>query len=749
MIRQHKNTVSSHYGCVWTLAILLVAALPIFAAAQTAKLYHAEYPGNRTFNSNLNASNLQTLSTLGIGKIDVEVDTSQGYVYWTGFTSQGIYRSRLDGSAPTTLYNLNFSPFGLDIDREKSRLFIGGWSNRQLQCGTINGSGTLSNLFTAPNLITDVEYNSADNRLYFGVFGSGIWRVQLGNGCTTVGTASRIIADGGRPYGLTLDAANNRLWWTNATENRISRANLDGSGANLNFCQTGNFLAGIAHLNGTLYYSDYGNDNTYRTPDNSCNPTPLGNSGPNRPWGIEAVDFNPSVDLEKSTNGVDADTAPGPQLLTGDTVTWEYRILNTGNSVLRNPSLIDSDLGAIAGPIAGDTDNDGELDAGELWLYRQTGTATPGQYNNTGTLTASTSLNTTDSYQANGSDDSHYIGVNVPQLQSFNSSTTDGTYGPASTITVLANYDQSLAAGSSLELILNNGVSVTLASVSGSSLSGSYTVGATASGQDISDLSVASISSENAESAATGGTQTGSTVPNPPNNLGDSSNIAIDVTAPTLAEVTPVPTPGSNTNPQYTYSSSEVGTNLYGGDCDGVDNTANAGNNTDTLDSDGAGAPFAEGVYSNCRVTVTDLYGNVSAPLAISPFTIDLTAPALISFTSTTADGTYGPGSVINLTATYDSALGSGSNISVTLNNGVSISLSTVTGSEVRGTYTVGATGSGQDTADLSVALNLDLNPFPTVTATRRVHQHSRQALTTLVIPATSSSIQQRQLWQK
>ena len=695
--RQLRKLVQS------AIALLCVCLLPFAASAQTAKLFHGEYPGNRTFMTDLDGSNRRTLTSgTSSGILDIEVDKAGGHLYWTGFTSNGLYRSRLDGSGAALLYNFIGNPFGLALDRANQRLFAGGWTSGLLQCGSMNGGGILTTLVNAGTQITDVEYNPSTGFLYYGVVGSGIWRVQMGTGCAIVGSATRIVADSGRPYGIALDNASNKIWWTNFSLSRISRANLDGSSANLNFCSGLEQPTGISFLNNTLYYSDYGADRSFSTPASSCSPTQINTSALNRPWGIAAVQFNPAVKTEKSTNGVDADTAPGPQIFTGSPVTWRYSIRNTGDTVLATSTLQDNKLGQISNRISGDLDGDGELDAEETWVYEATGTATTGQYSNIGTFSGQTPLEN-QTLSASNADPSHYTGVSRPQLLSFTSTTANGTYGPGSVITIRANYNQTLLSDSSIAIRLTNGVNLTLNTVSGNSLSRIYTVGATGSGQDSPDLSVQSISSENVQGSA-GGTQSGSTVPSAPNNLGDSSNIVIDVTAPTLAEITPVPTPGSNTNPQYTYSSSEVGTNVYGGGCGGVDTTANAGSNTDTLDSNSAGAPFAEGTYSNCTVTVTDSYGNVSAPLAITPFTIDLSPPKLISFSSATADGTYGPGSTINLTARYDSPLGSGSSISITLNNGVNVTLTNVSGSEIRGSYTVGATGSGQDSADLSVA---------------------------------------------
>lgn len=56
---------------------------------------------------------------------------------------------------------------------------------------------------------------------------------------------------------------------------------------------------------------------------------------------------SPSVDIEKHTNGEDADTPTGPYIPVGDSVTWEYAVTNTGNVTLTALSVEDSVLGPI------------------------------------------------------------------------------------------------------------------------------------------------------------------------------------------------------------------------------------------------------------------------------------------------------------------------------------------------------------------------------------------------------------------
>jgi len=113
------------------------------------------------------------------------------------------------------------------------------------------------------------------------------------------------------------------------------------------------------------------------------------------------------------------------------------------------------------------------------------------------------------------------------------------------------------------------------------------------------------------------------------------STFVIDATAPTIAQVTAVTTPTSDTTPEYIFSSTEAGTITYGGSCSSSTTTAISGNNTISFNA------LAEGTYSNCTIRVTDAATNASNLITVSSFTID-PAPVISAVlpTGTLAIGT-------------------------------------------------------------------------------------------------------------
>ncbi len=131
---------------------------------------------------------------------------------------------------------------------------------------------------------------------------------------------------------------------------------------------------------------------------------------------IATIDFlntapEPGIDIEKFTNGVQADNAGGadvPLITPGDPVTWTYEVTNNGEAQFVNVQVTDDRIGNVTQIInrtGGNTDNN--LDPGETWVYQATGTALDGAYENQGSVTGTTA----GGQQASDSDLSHYLGA--------------------------------------------------------------------------------------------------------------------------------------------------------------------------------------------------------------------------------------------------------------------------------------------------------------------------------------------------
>lgn len=112
-------------------------------------------------------------------------------------------------------------------------------------------------------------------------------------------------------------------------------------------------------------------------------------------WPGTAGAQSPEIDIETSTNGVDADAGPGPTLNPGESVTWTYRVTVNGPSTLFDLIVSDSSGLEPNCDVTGDGAPDGThihpgpLDAGQSFVCTATGTvqaAATGTYSNTGSV---------------------------------------------------------------------------------------------------------------------------------------------------------------------------------------------------------------------------------------------------------------------------------------------------------------------------------------------------------------------------
>jgi len=115
----------------------------------------------------------------------------------------------------------------------------------------------------------------------------------------------------------------------------------------------------------------------------------------------DTVTVTPGIDVEKSTNGLDADAAPGPYVLTAGSVTWGYVVTNTGNVKVNQVAVVDDVEGSVLCPM-------NSLNAGEtMTCTSKVSAATAGQYVNTATVTGKTPGNV----DVTDADPSHYFGA--------------------------------------------------------------------------------------------------------------------------------------------------------------------------------------------------------------------------------------------------------------------------------------------------------------------------------------------------
>jgi hypothetical protein len=148
------------------------------------------------------------------------------------------------------------------------------------------------------------------------------------------------------------------------------------------------------------------------------------------PGGLRELSANvgPAVQIEKATNGFDADSAPGPNIPEGDPVEWTYVVTNTGGTDLSKVSVRDNKLGLVGCPKIG-------LAIGASMMCRASGTAAAGQYANLAKVTAEDAHGT----EVWDEDTSHYFGAG-DQLAAIKiekeTNGEDADFGPGPTILV-------------------------------------------------------------------------------------------------------------------------------------------------------------------------------------------------------------------------------------------------------------------------------------------------------------------------
>ena len=372
-----------------------------------------------------------------------------------------------------------------------------------------------------------------------------------------------------------------------------------------------------------------------------------------------------------------------------------------------------------------------------------------------------------------GANKSIVIDTTAPSVTNVTSTTANGSYGIGSAITITIGWSEPVDVTGTPQLALNSGGTASYASGSGTStLTFTYNV---AAGQNSPKLDYTSTSALSLNGGTIFDTVTTNpnaavlTLPAPgaAGSLGANKSIVIDTTAPSVTNVTSTTANGSygigsaititigwsenvvvTGTPQLALNSGGTASYASGSGTSTLTFTYNvaAGQNSPKLDYTSTSALSLNGgtifdtvtTNPNAAVLTLPAPGAAGSLGANKSIVIDTTAPSVTNVTSTTANGSYGIGSVITITIGWSEPVDVTGTPQLALNSGGTASYASGSGtSTLTFTYNVAA-GQNSPKLDYTSTSALTLNGgtiFDTVTT------NPNAAVLTLPAPGSAGSL--------
>ena len=176
------------------------------------------------------------------------------FVYFTqnGSSINAIHRIDAAGGASQILQSNPGDPFGVDVDVQGGKVYWTDTATDSIQRKNLDGSGSVELLITTGlNDPHEIALDVNSGKMYFADrFGGAIKRANLD------GTSVEILVGSGLPQHIALDLVNQKIYWSDAFS-RINQSNLDGSAAATIFSGPDS-IAGLAidPFAGTLYFGN-------------------------------------------------------------------------------------------------------------------------------------------------------------------------------------------------------------------------------------------------------------------------------------------------------------------------------------------------------------------------------------------------------------------------------------------------------------------------------------------------------------
>jgi hypothetical protein len=172
----------------------------------------------------------------------------------------------------------------------------------------------------------------------------------------------------------------------------------------------------------------------------------------------ELVVAGPGIEIEKATNGIDADDPLGPYIPMGDPVSWTYNVTNVGAVNLTGVGVIDDQGVTVNCP-------KNTLLVGENMTCTANGTATAGQYANIGNASG-----VGDGSSVFDTDPSHYFGcdpdLNITKVANVSSATIGTVIGYNITVNNTGNVNLTSVLVTDVKLGLSETISTLIPNAS-------------------------------------------------------------------------------------------------------------------------------------------------------------------------------------------------------------------------------------------------------------------------------------------
>ncbi len=219
------------------------------------RIFWADILANKIQSANLDGTGLTDLVDTGlVDPSGVAYDPQQDVLYFSDGDGSRIYQVKPDGSDLAVLIDAGVSfPFQVAVDALRDTVY---WSEGSGNIWRANLDGSSAQvLIEGLGMVTDIELDPLRGYLYWGGVG-GIYRAGLD------GSGQRLLTPGFDVFGIGLDNANGKIYWTETSPNRavVKRANLNGSNQEELYSEVGfsAFAGDIAvdGRGGRIYFSN-------------------------------------------------------------------------------------------------------------------------------------------------------------------------------------------------------------------------------------------------------------------------------------------------------------------------------------------------------------------------------------------------------------------------------------------------------------------------------------------------------------